>query len=1047
MRKSIVPLVVAALLVSFLFAPGQIASAQDILVPAEVNKSFAPISIPSGGTSRLSVTIFNPNGDPLTNASWTDNLTAVQPGLRIASPPNVSNSCGGTVNATAGSTSFSLSGGTVPAQSGSTPGRCTVTISVTSTTVGNLINRIPSGALSSTINGEPITNTDPASATLAVTGTPTPPPTPPPPTLPPVELDKSFSPGTIWAGGISRLSIRITNNQTNQSLTQTSLTDNLPANVFLASPPSPSLSGCGASASVSAASGGTSVTLNNGTVAPSSVCTIQVDVTSNVQGSYTNRIPAGSLQNQQNLSNPSDVTDRLRVDAIGITKAFDPGAILAGETTLLTITLQNPTGSAYTGASFTDNLPSPMIVASSPSASNGCGGTLSAAPNSGSISLSGGVIPPGSPTAPGTCTITVPVTVPAGSTSGNLTNSIPQGGLTTNQGVSNPRAASDRITVRGTNVTASKSFADNTLTPGESTRLRIDYRAPSDTNLTGFSIRDELPAGITISGSTQPTTSGCGASATLTAVPGTNLILLQNGTILAGQLCRIQVWVTGNAAGSYTNTIPLSNITNNENRFPPADLNANLTINNPAPSGLSITLVKGFDPLIVTGGAVSTMSIQLINPESVALTGITFTDNMPAGMVLADPANFDVGSCGGTLSGTPGGNNLTFSGGSLPAQSDCTLTLSATMSVNGNLTNTIPAGAVSTNNGATNADPAEASLTNLPGASVTKSFAPNPIPAGSYSLLTIIIRNTGNIELVDMGMSDSLPSGLEIAGASAPAPTNDCGGSLTAVPGTQLIELAGGTLAGNSFCTIVVGITGNNPGDYQNTIPVGGMTADPNTRNSEPATATLTITDGNTNPPPVAGGGGGGRPRNNTDDTEAVATANTFLIPVTAGFAPGQVTRLDASSRLAYDATGLSLEIPVLRLKNSIVGVESKNGNWDISWLRDQVGWLSGTAYPTWKGNSVLTAHVTNADGKPGVFSKLKYLGIGEYIFVYNSGYRYTYKVLSNTFVQQDDSRVMQHEEKPYLTLITCDTYDEKTGTYLRYVMVRAALVDVRPVE
>jgi LPXTG-site transpeptidase (sortase) family protein len=211
----------------------------------------------------------------------------------------------------------------------------------------------------------------------------------------------------------------------------------------------------------------------------------------------------------------------------------------------------------------------------------------------------------------------------------------------------------------------------------------------------------------------------------------------------------------------------------------------------------------------------------------------------------------------------------------------------------------------------------------------------------------------------------------------------------------------------------------------------------------------LTITDGSANPP-VAGGGGGGRPRNNNnnaDGTQTAATANAFLIPVTAGFAPGQVTRLDASSRLAYDATGLRLEIPVLKLKNSIVGVESESGNWDISWLRDQVGWLSGTAYPTWKGNSVLTAHVTNSDGKPGVFSKLKYLGLGEYIFVYNSGYRYTYKVLSNTFVKQDDRSVMQHEEKPYLTLITCDTYDEKTGTYLRYVMVRAALVDVRAVE
>jgi LPXTG-site transpeptidase (sortase) family protein len=118
-----------------------------------------------------------------------------------------------------------------------------------------------------------------------------------------------------------------------------------------------------------------------------------------------------------------------------------------------------------------------------------------------------------------------------------------------------------------------------------------------------------------------------------------------------------------------------------------------------------------------------------------------------------------------------------------------------------------------------------------------------------------------------------------------------------------------------------------------------------------------------------------------------------------------------------------------------------------VSWLQNQVGWLNGTAYPTWKGNSVLTAHVVNADGKPGVFSRLKSLGVGEYIFVYGAGYRYTYKVVSNDVVQPTDASVMKHEDKSFLTLITCDTYDAKTGTYLHRVVIGAALVDVRPIR
>jgi LPXTG-site transpeptidase (sortase) family protein len=137
----------------------------------------------------------------------------------------------------------------------------------------------------------------------------------------------------------------------------------------------------------------------------------------------------------------------------------------------------------------------------------------------------------------------------------------------------------------------------------------------------------------------------------------------------------------------------------------------------------------------------------------------------------------------------------------------------------------------------------------------------------------------------------------------------------------------------------------------------------------------------------------------------------------------------------------------VLNVETPIVGVEYKNGDWDVSWLQNQVGWLNETAYPTWEGNSVLTAHVVGADGKPAVFSGLKALGVGEYIFIHSAGYRFTYEVVSNAQTRPNDFRIMKHEETSYLTLITCDRYDEESGTYLRRVVVRAELVEVRPVQ
>lgn len=167
-----------------------------------------------------------------------------------------------------------------------------------------------------------------------------------------------------------------------------------------------------------------------------------------------------------------------------------------------------------------------------------------------------------------------------------------------------------------------------------------------------------------------------------------------------------------------------------------------------------------------------------------------------------------------------------------------------------------------------------------------------------------------------------------------------------------------------------------------------------------------------------------------------------FIIPVT-GFAPNRITTLDAASAPAYKSTELVLRIPVIRVDVPITGVRLQNGTWDVSWLAHQAGWLEGTAYPTWSGNSVISAHVVNADGKPGPFARLKYLRPGEYIFVHNSGYLYIYKVVSNTFTRPDDSSILSHEDKPVITLVTCDSYDPKTDTYLRRVVVKAVLVDV----
>jgi LPXTG-site transpeptidase (sortase) family protein len=166
-------------------------------------------------------------------------------------------------------------------------------------------------------------------------------------------------------------------------------------------------------------------------------------------------------------------------------------------------------------------------------------------------------------------------------------------------------------------------------------------------------------------------------------------------------------------------------------------------------------------------------------------------------------------------------------------------------------------------------------------------------------------------------------------------------------------------------------------------------------------------------------------------------------LPAT-GFAPNVMTRLpEQPVEKLYAATDVWLEIPSQGVNIAIVGVPLVDGDWNVAWLGKQAGWLQGTAYPTWEGNSVLTGHVYDANGKPGPFVSLGNLKWGDKILIHYNGYVYVYKVRENLVVKPNDTSPLRHEEDSWLTLITCKTYDQATNTYSNRVAVRAELISV----
>ncbi len=159
---------------------------------------------------------------------------------------------------------------------------------------------------------------------------------------------------------------------------------------------------------------------------------------------------------------------------------------------------------------------------------------------------------------------------------------------------------------------------------------------------------------------------------------------------------------------------------------------------------------------------------------------------------------------------------------------------------------------------------------------------------------------------------------------------------------------------------------------------------------------------------------------NMTDDPGVRALPDT-------GFAPNKMTTLPPQpADLSYAELGdVWLEIPSLGVKTSIVGVPRSAGAWNVDWLGEQAGWLQGTAFPSWQGNSVVTGHVYLSNGQPGPFVNLSGLHWGDQIVLHAFGQRHVYEVQMNRYYMPDDLSALKHEDQAWLTLITCRGYDE----------------------
>src|SRR6056297_2368825 len=226
-----------------------------------------------------------------------------------------------------------------------------------------------------------------------------------------------------------------------------------------------------------------------------------------------------------------------------------------------------------------------------------------------------------------------------------------------------------------------------------------------------------------------------------------------------------------------------------------------------------LTFDKVFSPNNIGAGSSATLTFTISSAESTPTTDLAFTDNLPAGLVIADNAASTT-CVGADLSAPDGGSSLTFSNGLLGVGETCTVTATVTAASAGTYTNV--SGDLTSSAG--NSGPATDDLTVVttrPGFS--KSLSPASVNFNQITTVTYTIDNSANAAGIgNLDFSETFPSGVTIASPSNAATT--CGN--TALPTVVAAPVGGSTItldsdgfaptfpaiAAGATCTVTVDI-------------------------------------------------------------------------------------------------------------------------------------------------------------------------------------------------------------------------------------------------
>ena len=771
--------------------------------PPTFTQAFAPSTIGPGSTSTLVFTIDNTGSGtiPLPDMNFTSTFPST---IALAAVPDASTNCGGTsveVNASiAGGTSFiAFTGGRLNAG-----GSCTVSVNVTSGTVG--INTNPAVTLFGINNDPAVSNpTD----LVVVSSSP--------------GFSKNFDDTSVFLGETSTLTFTIDNSLNANRIGALDFTDILPTGMVIADPNNLSYS-CGSvlfpndvvvavpgsSQVIADFNGSTFGPAGSEVLAAGSSCTLSVDILTVGTGAdgQLNNVTEELLADFSSAGKASAGLGVTRGDPLHIIKSFTDDPAIPGGTVTLDLTIFNfSRGNTANSVAFTDDLTSMGIntVTYGSLLSNSCGGTFSG--DGTNVSLSGGSVSAGS-----SCTVSISLDVGAGTVSGSYENTT--GTVTGDVGGSTVtgNAATADLFVEFT-PSFSQVFQDNPQAPGGLVDLIYTITNPDPSNdLTNVSFTDEFPT-IIETASVTPVNGDCGVGSVFAFTPlfdpgGLSDIIpstlsLSGGSIPAGSNCSFSITLdipAGTAGGIYTNTTSAL-----EGTLGGVELESA-----PAMDDLDVLFTpiieKSFDvDVVLPGNQVDvTFELSLDYSELIEFgaSAISFSDDLSAflpGTHIANPNNL-VTNCGGTVNAAPGSSSISLTGGTLAAGSNCSITITLDIDAGvtiGNYTNSVN-DLTATVNGQTvfsRETLVDLLVTNL---SFTQEFLGGPVLPGDLVTLRYTIDNAGTFDATGIQFTNSLSSTLSGLTAEAPLPVLPCGA--TGFSATSFINYTGGTVPAGTSC-------------------------------------------------------------------------------------------------------------------------------------------------------------------------------------------------------------------------------------------------------